>query len=179
MEGTELEKRVNTATEVEQEKVEETKKDLSLDDFPRLEDLLKSEKEVKQNTELTGLTDAEPSRAEENRAFKSKQDEKQKFVRKRLKLITSVYICVAVLLFGFVIFNTATLAILNKGINSNTNTINTQSEIVKAIEVTPETPDPENPAIEISLNEPRDYSDDTKELTFLDKLTILFRNIFA
>ena len=33
--------------------------------------------------------------------------------------------------------------------------------------------------IEISLNEPRDYSDDIEELTFLDKMTILFRNIFG
>ena len=31
--------------------------------------------------------------------------------------------------------------------------------------------------IQISLNEPRDYSDDKKELTFLDKLTILFMHI--
>ena len=95
-------------------------------------------------------------------------------------MATAVYICVAVLLFGFVIFNTATLAILDRGINSNTNTINTESEIVKVLEDNAEIPsDPTLPPIEISLNEPRDYSDDTEELTFLDKITILFRNIFG
>ena len=30
-----------------------------------------------------------------------------------------------------------------------------------------------------SLNEPREYSEDKKELTWLDKITILFRNIFG
>ncbi|HJD05869.1 MAG TPA: hypothetical protein IAB72_03215 [Candidatus Onthoplasma faecipullorum] len=176
------EKELETITKTEIATEQETKKEDLLGDLPRLEDLLKSEKEIKTNTntELKGLQKVEQNKVEENRTFQSKQDEKKAFVKKRLKLATAVYICVAVLLFGFVIFNTATLAILDRGINSNTNTINTQSEIVTVLENNTETPaDPTNPPIEISLNEPRDYSDDTRELTFLDKLTILFRNIFG
>lgn len=175
------EKELETIAKTEIATEQETKKEDLLGDLPRLEDLLKSEKEIKTitNTELKGLKKVEQNKANENRTFQSKQDEKKAFVKKRLKLATAIYICVAVLLFGFVIFNTATLAILDRGINSNTNTINTESEIVAILEGDATSTDPTNPPIEISLNEPRDYSDDTRELTFLDKMTILFRNIFG
>lgn len=176
------EKEFETVTKTQIATEQETKTEDLLGDLPRLEDLLKSEKEIKSTagTELKGLKNVEPDSVEQNRTFQSKQDEKKAFVKKRLKLATAIYICVAVLLFGFVIFNTATLAILDRGINSNTNTINTESEIVKVLEDNAEIPsDPTLPPIEISLNEPRDYSDDTEELTFLDKITILFRNIFG
>ena len=176
------EKEFETITKTQIATEQETKNENLLGDLPRLEDLLKSEKEIKSTTgsELKGPENVLPDSADLNRTFQSKQDEKKAFVKKRLKLATAAYICVAVLLFSFVIFNTATLAILDRGINSNTNTINTESEIVKVLEDNAEIPsDPTLPPIEISLNEPRDYSDDTEELTFLDKMTILFRNIFG
>ena len=67
----------------------------------------------------------------------------------------------------------------NRDINSNANTIQSQSQQIDIYEGL-NTPDADpTGTIEISLNEPRDYSDDTKELTFFDKLTILFRNIFS
>ena len=176
------EKEFETVTKTQIATEQETKNENLLGDLPRLEDLLKSEKEIKSTTgtELKGLKNVEPNSVEQNRTFQSKQDEKKAFVKKRLKLATAIYICVAVLLFGFVIFNTATLAILDRGINSNTNTINTESAAVEAYrELEDGTIEPTSPPIEISLNEPRDYSDDTEELTFLDKMTILFRNIFG
>lgn len=176
------EKELETVTKTQIATEQETKNEDLLGDLPRLEDLLKSEKEIKSmtSTELKGLKNVEPDSVEQNRTFQSKQDEKKAFVKKRLKLATAVYICVAVLLFGFVIFNTATLAILDRGINSNTNTINVESAAVEAYrELEDGTTEPTSPPIEISLNEPRDYSDDTEELTFLDKMSILFRNIFG
>lgn len=175
MEEKELEKQFNTITISEQE----VKKENLLEDLPNLDDLLKTEKDVKIEADLKGLTNVEPRKLEENRTFKSKQDEKRIFMKKRLKLATTIYICVAVLLFGFVIFNTATLAILNKGINSNSNTINVETEIVKTLENISQNPEDPSSTIEISLNEPRDYNDDTKELTLWDKISILFRNIFG
>ena len=82
------------------------------------------------------------------------------------------------LLLGFVITNIATLAILNKNIITNTETIQSaQQELVVEETLHPELD--KQPEYQISLNEPRDYSEDKKELTWLDKITILFRNIFS
>lgn len=174
----ELEKQTITQTETRVE--QEQEQDLALDSLPRLEDLLKSEKEIKPAPELKGLTQAKQDSATENRVFKSKEDEKKSFVKKRVKIVSAVYICVCALLFGFVIFNTVSLAILGKNINSNTNTIKAETEHVEYLENGTQQPvPPDGQQIEITLNEPRDYSDDTKELTFFDKLTILFRNIFG
>jgi len=82
------------------------------------------------------------------------------------------------LLLGFVISNIATLAILDKSITTNTKTIQSKKdEIVKVLEESE--PGTEIGDFQISLNEPRDYSEDKKELTWLDKITILFRNLFS
>ena len=168
----------NADVQIATETSEETKKETSLDNFPRLEDLIKSEKEIKTKTEIQGVTKVEPNVKTEDRVFTRKTDEKKTYIKRRLKTITGVYISVVTLLLAFVGVNIATLAILNKDINSATNTIKSQTEVVTYIEnsATPSTPAGE---YQISLNEPRDYSEDKKELTFLDKITILFRNIFG
>ena len=177
----ELEKQTvtQTLTSTEQEQKQELKQEIALDNL-RYEDLLKSEQEIKPAPELKGLTQAKQDKATENRVFKSKEDEKKSFVKKRVKIASVVYLSIVTLLFGFVIFNTAALAILGRGNSNKTNTIKSETEKVEIWEDI--TPTPENPTgqpIEITLNEPRDYSDDTKELTFFDKLTIMFRNIFG
>ncbi len=155
------------------------KKDARLDDLPRLEDLLKSETDVKSAPELKGLKKVENNTFEENMTFKSKDDEKKKIIRKRIKLLTSVYISVVVLLLGFVGFNIATLTMMNKDINNNANTIQSQSQQIEIYEgLSPDITDPSS-TIEVSINPPRDYGDDKKELTFFDKLTIFFRNLFG
>ena len=168
-----------TDVEIATEPVEEKAREIRFEDLPRLEDLLKSEKEIKSNQELKGLKQVEEKTLPEDKPFTMKQDEKKTFVKKRIKIFTGVYIAVAALLLTFVGINIATLTIMDRDINSNANTIQSQSQIVDMYEEfnTPNA-DPAG-TIEISLNEPRDYSDDTKELTFFDKLTILFRNIFS
>ena len=110
--------------------------------------------------------------------FKRKSDERKVYFKKRLKIITAVYTSVVVLMLSFVIANIATLATLDKKINSNTETIQSKKdEIVKVLEE--KTPGTEVGSFTISLNEPRDYSEDKQELTWLDKITILFRNLFG
>ena len=82
------------------------------------------------------------------------------------------------MLLGLVISNIATLAVLDKAITTNTKTIQSkQDEIVRVLEES--NPGQEIGSFQISLNEPRDYSEDKKELTWLDKITILFRNLFG
>ena len=151
-----------------------------LDSLPRLEDLLKSEKEVSVKQEIKGVTNIDAEIKTEDRVFAKKQDKRKALVKTRLKIVTGVYIAVASLLFAFVGVNIATLVILNKDITNNANTIQAESYIAEQLESSASQPlDSAGAPIEISLNEPRDYSDDKKELTFLDKLTILFRNIFG
>jgi len=104
-------------------------------------------------------------------------DQKKALYKKRIKIVTGVYATAVTLLLAFVGVNIATMAMLNKKITTNTETIQTQQQQIEVLEQTPENlPGGE---FQISLNEPRDYSEDKKELTFLDKLTILFRNLFG
>lgn len=174
----EEETKASTITEVEQE-TKITKEPL-LEDLPRLEDLLKSEQEIKPARELKGLEQVKDETLSENKVFKKKEDEKRAFVKRRLKVLTGVYIAVASLLFSFVGINAVTQALLTRDINSNANTIQSKSEQVVIYENMPGgDPVPGGDPFTVTLNEPRDYNDDTKELTFMDKLTILFRNLFS
>lgn len=174
----EKETSANTALVSESEIKPESEKRLV--DLPRLEDLLRSEKEIKSAPKLNGLKRVENNTLEENKTFKSKEDEKNAIVRKRVKLITGIYISVVALLLCFVGVNIATLTIMNRDINNNADTIQSQSEQI--IDIYQDglngITDPDA-SIEVSLNPPRDYGDDKQELTFFDKLTILFKNLFG
>lgn len=164
---------VGTSTEV-LEKVEQEKK---LDNFPRIEELRKSEKEVKTNTQIEGATELKTETEFEDRMFVKKADQKKALYKKRIKIVTSVYTTAMVLLLAFVGVNIATMASLQKDITTNTQTIQSQQEQIEMLEQN--TPGASTGNFHISLNEPRDYSEDKKELTFLDKVTILFRNLFG
>ncbi len=173
----ELEKQ--TQTEITTEIEQETKPELKLDDFPNFQDLVKSEQEIKSERKLQGLTSAESNQTLEDRPFARKEDERKKFVKKRVKLVTGVYIAVATLMLAFVGVNIGTLAVLNKKINDSTKTIQAESTVLD-MAIENDTPDESltQPTIEITLNQPRDYYDDNQSLTLLDKITILFRNLF-
>lgn len=168
-------------TEQTTETVVETKTETRLSDFLRLEDMLKSEKEVKQNTEIKGLEKASGETLAEDRTFARKKDEKKVYIKRRLKIVTGVYVAVVSLLLAFAGVNVATLA--TQGGNSHTNDIaitQLTGEVENASEdINEEMLNQGVAPFTVSLNEPRDYSDDNKELSFLDKVTILFRNIFG
>lgn len=160
-----------TATSVEKETKE------TLDSFPRIEELRKSEQEVKTRPEIEGVTQIKEETQVKDRVFARKSDERKAQLKKRLKIVTAVYTTVVVALLAFVITNIATLAILDKSVNTNIDTIQSQQTQVTIEEA--KTPGQSLGEYTISLNEPRDYSEDKKELTWLDKITILFRNIFG
>ncbi len=172
---TEKETSANTVLENESAVKNETR----LGDTLRLEDLLKSENEVKPLPELKGLKKVENNALEENKTFKSKEDEKKSIVRKRVKLVTGIYISIVALLLCFVGINIATLTMMNRDINNNANTIQSQSQQVDFYENRTDPITDPTDSITVSLNPPRDYGDDTQELTFFDKMTNLFRNIFG
>ena len=174
----EEELQIETNENVKTEVVEsvEKEKEKTLESLPRIEDLVKSEKEVKIQTEIQGTTKVQQGTLAKDKVFKRKSDEKKVLMKKRLKIVTAVYVSVLALFLGFAITNVVTLAMLNKDIKTNTETIQTERVLLEDVQT-------ENPSVgegfQISLNEPRDYSEDKQELTFLDKLTILFRNIFG
>ena len=154
----------NTITENEPE-VKQTP-ETRLDDLPRWEDLLKSEQELRPAPELKGLKKVENDTIEEDKTFTKKQDEKNVLVKRRVKILTSIYIAVAALLLTFVGVNAVTLIMFSRDINSNANTIQSKSEQVEIWEDHIDTPQMPSDSIEVSLNPPRDYGDDSRELTF-------------
>lgn len=173
----ELEKEsVSVQTESQTSVGEETKR--TLDSFSNFETLRKSEHEVKFNTEIEGTTQANSDTQVKDRIFTRRSDEKKVHLKKRLKIVKVVYTTVVTLLLSFVVANIVTLAILDKSTTKNTDTIQSAQQQIQ-IEEAIESPGENLGEIQISLNEPRDYSEDKKELTWLDKVTILFRNIFS
>ena len=171
------EREVNLNTEIQTETSQTIETKQGLGAFLSLDDLIKSEKEVKTNNEIKGLTQIENQTHFENKEFAKKKDEKKPLIKKRLKVVTGVYIAVITMLLAFVCVNTVTLAILSKESTTNANTIQAQQQTLEYIEK----PNIENPTkeIPITLNQPREYNDDNKELTLWDKITILFKNLFG
>lgn len=174
MEEQELEQSTNVATETEVK--QDTGLERKAEDLPRLEDLVKSEKEIRTAQKIEGVSAVQAETQPQDRIFKKKNDERKVYIKKRLKIVTAVYSTVVALLLGFVITNLVIQSSLNKQITTNTKTIQSQTQVVEEIEGQPGNPLED---FTISVNEPRDYSEDKKELTFLDKLTIIFRNLFA
>ncbi len=174
----ELQKQEKTNVQTEQVTSVKQETEQTLESLPRIEDLRKSEQDVKVNTQIEGTTQVEQQVQTKDRIFTRKSDEKKVYFKKRLKIVTVVYTTVIALLLGFAITNTVTLAKLDKIVTTNTQTIQEDNNALT---------DPEEEVVEgekigdfqISINEPRDYSEDKQDLTFLDKLTILFRNIFS
>ena len=85
----------------------------------------------------------------------------------------------ASLLAVFAGVNVVTLAILNKQATSNLDTIQSKTTQVEQI-ATDDLPSAGD-SIDLPIlgKPPRDYDDDKQELTFLDKLTILFHSLFG
>jgi len=144
--------------------------------MPNIEQLRQNEMQFKTKTQLQGVTQVEDEFAQETREFTKKQDKAKQKAGVRSKVIKGVYFSVLGLLLTLVGVNAITLAVLSNSINTNKDTIKSkQDTIAEYVLNEGDIPDP----LPITLNEPRDYNDDKKELTFWDKVTILFRNIFS
>ena len=169
----ELNSNIQTQSEIKSNETEKT----NLTSLPRLEDLLKSEKQVKVAKKIEGLTNVKTFTQSNERAFAKKQDNSKAHLKRRIKTITGVYVAVASLLAIFAGVNVITLAVLNKQVTTNTNTIQSQQQTVESI--IQEVPTAGQDISLILGTPPRDYDDDKQELSFLDKITILFRGIFG
>lgn len=173
----EQEQSVQSNMSAETQTVSNTEQQTKLNNLPTAEEMLKSETQIKTNIASKEISTS-PEPAVKDRVFARKEDERNALIKKRLKIVGSVYLGVVALLVAFVLTNVFTLVSLKKQITTNTTTITDQVEKIENAKLEPGL-NPETPVLEISLNEPRDYTDEKKELTFLDKLTILFRNLFG
>lgn len=169
----ELNSNIQTQSEIKSSVATES----NLKSLPRLEDLLKSEKQVKVNKKIEGLTQIQTFTHANEKEFEKKKDNSKAHLKRRIKTITGVYVVVASLLAIFAGINVITLAVLNKQVTTNTNTIQSQQAQVEQIMQNAPTAGQDIPLI--LGTPPRDYDDDNKELTFLDKISILFRGIFG
>ena len=141
-----------------------------------IEEFRKSELQFKTKTSLQGVAEVDSEFMTEAKEFSQKKDAKKLKSGIRAKVIKGVYFSVLSLLLVLVGANAITLAVLTGTSNKNAETIKSKQETVNEHVLNEgELPDP----LPITLNEPRDYNDDNKELTFWDKVTILFRNIFS
>lgn len=174
----ELKPSEETTSNVQTETSSEVEKKEELESLPRLEDLLKSEKEVKKAPEIKGVKVVEQKIQTEDRVFTRKSDEKKAYMKKRFNIVKSVYLTAVSLMVAFMFINIGTMVVLNKDITTNTATKQAQQAQIEVLEQQNQNATSIGD-VTISLNEPRDYSDDKKDLTFLDKVTILFRNIFS
>ncbi len=169
----------NTQTEVKRDVQIDPKTETRFDDLPNLEDLLKSEKDIKTDIDSTpqGLQQVKQNEKPVDKIFTRKEDEKRAFVKHRVKLFTVVYSIVCVLLLGLIGVNTATLISKNRDINSQTYTM--QQGNTYLANQNNDTAEENVLDGYITLNTPRDYGDDENGLTFFDRITILFKSLFG
>lgn len=173
----ELEASKEEVSKVQTSTSSETEQKQELDLFPRIEDLIKSEKEVKKAPPIKGVTQVEQKIQTEDRVFSRKSDQRKQYMQKRQKIVKSVYLTTVVLLLTLLFVNLGTLISMDRTITKNIATKQAQQKQIEMLEnQTPQSPQGNIP---IDLNLPRDYDDDKKELTFLDKVTIVFKNLFS
>lgn len=155
----------------------ETRSESKTDPVLRFEDAVRAEREVSTYAASVTSTEAVVKPAED-RMFSKKVDKKKKLYMKRVKIVTSVYATVVGLLLLLTGVNVATLVTTSRSVTTDTETIKSNSEQIEVLEeqAGAETTDG---SIYVTLNQPRDYSKEKTELTFLDKVTILIRNLFG
>lgn len=177
MEDFERELESRTQTGIMTETNQET--EINLGSSFNFEEMLKSEKEVKQETTLNNLKKAEQTELVSDRVFAQPGETRRTLVKRRLKLITGMYVGVLTLLLVFTGVNLGTLVAMKKEISNNTQTLEKQQVALEYEKKNAEDIVDANEEINIMLNLPKDYSEDEKELTFLDKLTIMFKHLFG
>lgn len=168
-----------TQSNIQVEEQTSLKQESKLNTFSNLEEMRKSETEVKTFTNNDTKIDTKTSPLAKDKVFARKEDKKKALYKRRAKILTTVYASVCAMLLAFVGINIATMVKMSTQMQTNTETITRkETELAELKEIVVEN-EATNGGFYISLNEPRDYSDDVKQLTFWDKVTIVFKNIFG
>lgn len=153
--------------------------DIKLENLPRYEDLItpttnidKSEKQDVSNLPFF-----------QERPKVEKVDEKQLVRKARFKIAVSTFAVVGILLFALVLINGVNMAILSKEISDNNKDISNLTEEVQTLsgqEINLDGVDGVVPkGVSYKLALPRNYPNNTADLTWFDKISIFLMKLFG
>ena len=175
----------------EQEKVTTTEKELEienmrdfllenegikLENLPRYEDIIMP----KQDLILENMQEVNNLPIFETTSKPKEEVKTQSPQQKRFKIVASCFAVIGVLLLSMVAINGVALAVLNKDIKDNQKEITTLTQEVTELqnqEIDNLGGTAENIRYKLAL--PRNYPDNTADLTWFDKLSIFLMKIFG
>ena len=153
--------------------------DIKLENLPRYEDMIAPKVEPK----LDNLQEVNNLPFFEMKQKPKQEAEPEPTNRKRFKIALNCFTVVGVLLLSLVAINGVALAMLKKDITDNQKEIATLTEQIAELEEQGFTVDDslngtaENRPYKLAL--PRNYPDNTADLTWFDKLSIFLMKIFG
>lgn len=152
--------------------------DIKLENLPRYEDLIEPKVEPK----LENLQEVNQLPFFETKVKKKEEDKISPIHKKRFKIAVTCFSIVAVLLLSLVIINGIKLAVLSNEIKDNQKDISSLTEEVAEIKQGVEIDatlngQAENVSYKLAL--PRNYPDNTADLTWFDKLSIFLMKLFG
>ncbi|MBQ7880358.1 MAG: hypothetical protein IJ358_00750 [Clostridia bacterium] len=153
--------------------------DIKLENLPRYEDIIAPKTETK----LEGMQEVNQLPFFETKV-KPKEEIPTKTVhQKRFTIAVSCFAIIGVLLLSLVAINGVALAMLNKDVKDNQKDIDALTEEVAQLQNqgfdvdSSLTGDAENVSYKLAL--PRNYPDNTADLTWFDKLSIFLMKLFG
>lgn len=180
----ELERETLTSTKIDSEVKENEfsleNQEIKLDNLPRYEDLIAPQI----NTKLDNMQEVENLPLFEPRKEEKAKKPAEIIQQKRFKIAVSTFAIIGVLLFACVLINGVSLAMLARDVDDNKNDINALTEEVESLENQGFDIDSglieggaENMSYKLAL--PRNYPDNTADLTWFDKLSIFLMKLFG
>lgn len=166
-------------TEPKPTMVDETKKEEKVGSVFNFENMIRSEREVNAFAASVASTESIVKHTVEDKVFSKKVDRKKQLYRTRVKIVTSIYTTVVALLLILTGANIVSLIVTAKAINNDKQIVQTNQEKIVELEQESTATTGQGKEIYVTLNQPRDYSKEKTDLTFLDKVTILIKNIFG
>ena len=175
------EKSTRIATELEIENMQEfllENQDIKLENLPRYEDLIKPETQTETKPsnmqEVNNLPFFEP-KVKQNQETPTKSKHQQRF-----KIVVSCFAVIGVLFMALTLINGVSLTLLANKKKDNQKEIATLTEEVNDIQQNLEMDNVDDAQkVPYALALPRNYPEDTSELTWFDKLSIFLMKLFG
>ena len=151
--------------------------DIKLENLPRYEDLITPTNKVVEKQDVSELPFFQ------ERPKVEKVDEKALVRKARFKIAVGTFAIVGILLFALVLINGVNMAMLSKEINDNNKDISSLTEEVQTLsnqEINLDGVDgvaPEGVGYKLAL--PRNYPNNTADLTWFDKISIFLMKLFG
>ena len=152
--------------------------DIKLENLPRYEDMIAPQ--VETETKLDNMQEVNELPFFEVKSKPKEETPPDTTHQKRFKIALSCFATIGVLLLSLVAINGVTLAMLKKDITDNQKDITTLTQEVTDLEQdvdTSLTGQAENVRYRLAL--PRNYPDNTADLTWFDKLSIFLMKLFG